>query len=58
MYQPSFTLQQEFTREVAENEVMLSFLRDMDAVAFSEWVESDGLEAFTQWLDKNKENYV
>jgi len=38
--------------DVAENEVLMSFLNDDDASAFREWWDEHGTYAFKKWFDK------
>jgi hypothetical protein len=36
--------------EVSEHEVLLSFLRDADALAYLRWWDEEGAAAFGRWL--------
>ena len=47
----------ELTTNVAEHEIMLSFVNDSDAEMFSDWWNSKGLEAFMKWAEKNADKY-
>ncbi len=54
MYEPKFEIPTEIKREIQEHEVLLSFVSDMDAAAFQEWMSDTGKEAFMLWLDTQK----
>lgn len=38
------------SHRVADHEVFMSFTDDDDAIAFREWLASDGLELFAEYL--------
>lgn len=42
----------EFTHEVAEHEILLSFNGDSDAVFFYEWWNAKGWELFRKWVER------
>lgn len=48
-------IKSEFTREVHEHEILLSFNGDDDAVLFYEWWNAKGWELFRKWADKQNE---
>lgn len=42
---------------VAENEVLLSFVNDLDALKFHDWINGDGWEVFQKWVEKHRKDY-
>lgn len=50
-------MQREFTRHLAEHEIMLSFVNDVGAEMFTDWWNSEGVYEFEAWVKENKEEY-
>lgn len=48
------TLRTEIEREIAEHEVFLSFVNDIDAELFHDWWNAKGFKLFEKWADHEK----
>ena len=56
MLRPDIKSEARYT--VAEHEVLLSFIEDLDALKFHDWVNGDGWKEFEKWLKKNEKHYI
>lgn len=43
--------------DIAEHEILLSFINDIDAEMFSDWWNTRGLDQFKKWAEKNGDKY-
>lgn len=45
----------EITTSIPENEILLSFNEDLDALMFQEWWNEDGCGQFMEWAEQQRD---
>lgn len=49
-----YNIRNQIIRDVADNECFISFIDDSLSYAFDEWINTEGMKAFYEWVRKSE----